>query len=120
MAADVARLHDISEEFKHVDVVALTGTCERAPADRAVVFTTLRYHIALRSGFVAGEYVNRSCGITLLLRRRVFRRKHVVAAPPVPESLRGRVAVYRVRSGRFDLLIPVTYFPPKPSSRRIG
>eukprot|EP00959_Pyramimonas_sp_CCMP1952_P100829 2109234-Pyramimonas_sp.AAC.1 len=39
------------------------------------------------------------------------------AAPPSPQ---GRVALHRLRSGRFDIVVTVAYFPPRPTQKREG
>eukprot|EP00959_Pyramimonas_sp_CCMP1952_P455161 9471101-Pyramimonas_sp.AAC.1 len=100
---DVERYQDLSEEFRFTDIVAVTSTGERAAADRLPVCTDLRVHFVLRCCFVPGVHVSRACGTALLLRKRVFKPKDVYDVPSVPISLQGRVAVFRLRSGRFDI-----------------
>ena len=111
------RLNEISEEFAHVDLIALTSTGERA-SEQVSTRSACKFHFAIHSGFVPSRHCNKSCGIILMVRKRKFRAKHVIDTPAVPAQLRGRVALHRLRSGRFDIVIPITYFPPRPSARR--
>eukprot|EP00959_Pyramimonas_sp_CCMP1952_P013381 282238-Pyramimonas_sp.AAC.1 len=68
--AYIVRLHDLSEEFKFTDVVAVTSTGERATPDRSAAFSNLKSHFVVRCGYLAGRHVNKSCGIALLLRKK--------------------------------------------------
>eukprot|EP00959_Pyramimonas_sp_CCMP1952_P416510 8726007-Pyramimonas_sp.AAC.1 len=87
--ADIERLHDLSEEFKYTDVVAVTSTGERATPDRSATFSNLKHHFVVRCGCLAGRHVNKSCGIALLLRKRVFKQRDVYDVPSVPAALQG-------------------------------
>eukprot|EP00959_Pyramimonas_sp_CCMP1952_P398874 8358357-Pyramimonas_sp.AAC.1 len=118
-ASEKLRLCDLSEEFTHVDIIALSGTGEqRGELERAA--NQLSYHFALHHGYALSRHAAKACGLTLLLQIRKFRKKHVVDSTPAPRELRWRVALHRVRSGRFDLPMPLTCFPPEPSQRKEG
>eukprot|EP00959_Pyramimonas_sp_CCMP1952_P138875 2906784-Pyramimonas_sp.AAC.1 len=84
------RLNDISEEFSQVDLIALTSTGERASQEQATIRSSCRFHSCIHSGFVPSRHANKSRGITLMIRKRKFRAKHVIDTPAIPQQFRGR------------------------------
>lgn len=111
-AAAMDRLEQISREFRRHEAVALLGTGERRDGEE-VVRATLRHHVALRFGWkVSGRSVNKSCGITLLLKPKWVDSVVSILEPPPASGLRGRVAAVRVRTKVDDVLLVMAYAPP--------
>ena len=73
-----------------------------------------KQHIIYEWGWSPTPYVNKSCGVQIRLRKSLFRPKHIVEVPPTPALLQGRVGALRARSGRFDILLVVIYYPLVP------
>lgn len=99
---------EIIEFYRSADVIVLVGTQSRR--DEPIKSEAYGNFEAFVFRGSRGRYSNRSCGIIILMRRRLRRFVHSVALPPL--TLRGRSAVIRFLGPHFDLTIFATYFPP--------
>ena len=78
--------------------IALTRTGEKAAPDCVPVYTDVRFHFVIRFGLRPSTHVKMMCGISLLLRKRVFKRRDVYDVPAVLAQIQGRVVAFRLRS----------------------
>lgn len=60
---------------------------------------------------------NRSCGVSILLRRRRFDPKQVRRIATPATSLAGRAGGLRIKSGHHDFFVASVYYPTKGSAR---
>ena len=99
-AASIERLEDISAELHSWDVILLSGTCRWAGAE-AVQRHYLPNHYVLQFGARKGKWINKSCGLTILISQRIDERSIREIYTP-PTSLQGRVAGIRLSTSQYD------------------
>ena len=107
------RIHSISKELDRVKLVALQGTrIRRKPMESDHNFFHTDDHIIVTFGYGRGSYTNRSCGLTFLLNRRLFKRNDILKVFPVPNDLQGRCAALFIKLGSAQILLINAYFAP--------
>ena len=113
------RLDDISTHFRLHQFIALNGTTYQIPSDVIVghTQTTVENHIVIQVGWAKrSQHTNKSCGVSLLIDRRLFAPQDIKAIDVGPISLRGRVMSVRIKkANHFDATVINMYFPPCPS-----
>ena len=83
------RLEDISLHMWSIDAIILLGTTYKSDQPGATC-VDLPYHFAYQFGWAAGRYTNKSAGVTVLLKRKRFKKAHVsVYSPPSQNKGRG-------------------------------
>jgi len=120
-AATLDRQEQIAHELPNADLIALIGTAQRtAPGDRDItqIKLTDRYS-RISWGWAPSRYVNKSAGITFLIKHSLATAVRQVLRPP--DELRGRLAGIRIRNTTKDLLVLAAYIPPRgtpPTTRK--
>ena len=107
------RVLDIAGGLPRRDIIGLIGTQKKSSGD-----LTEDYHMAdeywcIPFGYKSSVHVNKSCGVTLMLRRGRIKKQHVVRIFEVPKYLWGRCAAVIITVGLIKLAILLMYFPPR-------
>mmetsp|Transcript_43854 Transcript_43854/g.123905 ORF Transcript_43854/g.123905 Transcript_43854/m.123905 type:complete len:255 (+) Transcript_43854:118-882(+) len=114
MHAKGARLEDILDEMHNASVLILVGTgCRCRSDEERVRVWRMGVWTVYEAGWLPRESMtNKSAGVTIAARSRVFPRDrlqaHFVPAP----ALAGRALVLRFRAPSRDVVLFGAYFPP--------
>ena len=112
------RLEDISHQCYNFTFIGLLATGEpQDPYDPGAIISSTSQHIAVKSGYGCSPFVNKSCGVTILLSRRYFNRKDIKSVVTPPATLLGRALAVTVKNGHAHFLVIMRYFPPRPTRR---
>ncbi|CAK0810231.1 unnamed protein product, partial [Prorocentrum cordatum] len=110
--ADYTRLEEISMQTANIDVYAAIGT-GRAARDDDYTKCQLPNHQCIQFGWRKAASVNNSCGLAVLLNKRLSGRVQRVVAPPTTSGITGRIGMITVTVGTIDLALFPTYIPPR-------
>lgn len=111
------RTEEICGEFEHQDIVCLSGTCQRDQKNGSCRRIDRGSHEEFQWGYGSSPFVNKSCGISLLIRKSRLRNYKVEHVLKVPSDLRGRIGRVIIISEMRYALIDV-YWPPKPQLKK--
>ena len=75
-------------------------------------------HMVVSWGYRRTSMSNKSCGISIFLLKKWFRRSHIVRTVGPGDVLSGRGGAITLRSPAFHLKVLGGYFPPRPADRK--
>ena len=113
MCINYLRLVSIAQELTNAAVIGLPGTTRRqdpyyGKCKRSIVQNFQHFEW----GWLPAPGVNKSCGVSLLVRTDVFPPKTLNAIYSPPNHLTGRAGAVRYKSSTFDVLSMVLYVAP--------
>lgn len=106
------RAQEISAELFSHDLVALPGKGARNyDFDMPVTVTQLQEHYRYEWGWRKSKFVNRSVGVSGLLKPRMHELVRRTWMPP--KELTGRAGAIRIKGPRLDITRLIVHFPPR-------
>ena len=109
------RAEEISQEFRHHDVLLLPGTQRKTEPDLACAKRRLNYHTEFSWGYKnkTKKHQSSAAGVSIYLTHRLARASIIREVLIPPANLQGRAAGLRLRASQMDILILVVYIPPR-------
>ena len=102
-------------ELHNFDMVGLSGT-QHKRGEHSIEKRMVDGRLMIQAGWGGGWGTNRSCGCGVLFGRRV-KEHNIVGQWAMEGPFQGRGIAVHVKSGYFDWLPIVVYYPPRPTKR---
>ena len=96
---------DIAGGLPKRDIIGLIGTQKKSSGDLTELYHMADEYWCIPFGYKPSVHVNRSCGVTLVLRKGRTKQHHVARIFEVPKYLWGRCAAVIIAVGMAKLAI---------------